>query len=141
MGAGHTVTALYEIVPVGVEIPVGKVDKLKYQQQRSNSMEHAFSDTKELLTVKLRYKKPGEEASRKMEIPLLAQKNIKAVSPDFNFAMAVAMFGQLLRDSAYKGDATYAKVIDLARKGLDDDPNGYRHEFIRLVETVQQLEK
>lgn len=141
MGAGHIVTALYEIVPVGVEIPVGKVDKLKYQQQRSNSMEHAFSDTKELLTVKLRYKKPGEEASRKMEIPLLAQKNIKAVSPDFNFAMAVAMFGQLLRDSAYKGDATYAKVIDLARKGLDDDPNGYRHEFIRLVETVQQLEK
>jgi Ca-activated chloride channel family protein len=51
------------------------------------------------------------------------------------------MFGQLLRDSAYKGDASYAKVIELARKGLDNDPNGYRREFIRLAEAVQQHEK
>ena len=141
LGAGHTVTALYEIVPVGVEIPVGKVDKLKYQQQRTNNEKPAFSDTKELLTVKLRYKKPGEEVSRKMEAPLLAPKANLTASSDFNFAMAVAMFGQLLRDSAYKGDASYAKVIELARKGLDDDHNGYRREFIRLVETVEQLEK
>lgn len=141
LGPGHTVTALYEIVPVGVEVPAGNVDQLKYQQQRTNNEKPAFNDTKELLTVKLRYKKPGEEVSRKMEVPLLAPKANLTASSDFNFAMAVAMFGQLLRDSAYKGDASYAKVIELARKGLDNDPNGYRREFIRLAEAVQQHEK
>ncbi|MBK5194438.1 MAG: von Willebrand factor type A domain-containing protein, partial [Proteiniphilum sp.] len=138
LGAGHTVTALYEIVPVGVEIPVGKVDKLKYQQQKTDSSLPKFSDTKELLTVKLRYKEPNEEISKKLEVPVLAA-NLTA-SSDFNFTMAVAMFGQLLRDSDFKGDATYAKVVQLARRGLDDDPNGYRREFIRLVEAVEQLE-
>jgi Ca-activated chloride channel family protein len=138
LGAGHTVTALYEIVPVGVEVPVGNVDKLKYQQQKTDSSLPKFSDTKELLTVKLRYKEPNEEISKKLEVPVLAAN--LTTSSDFNFTMAVAMFGQLLRESDFKGDATFAKVVELAGKGLDDDPNGYRREFIRLVKAVEQLE-
>lgn len=141
LGPGHTVTALYEIVPVGVEIPVGKVDKLKYQQQGTASSLPKFNNNQELLTVKLRYKEPDEEISKKLEVPVLAPKENLSTSSDFNFVMAVAMFGQLLRDSAYKGDASFAKVATLARKGLDNDPNGYRREFIRLAEAVQQLEK
>ncbi len=141
LGAGHTVTALYEIVPVGVDAPVGSVDKLKYQTTKNDVAIPKFTDSKELLTVKLRYKKPNEDVSKKLEVPVLANKVNVNVSPDFNFAMAVAMFGQLLRDSDFKGDATYSNVINLARKGLDDDPNGYRREFIRLVETVEQLSK
>lgn len=141
LGAGHTVTALYEIVPVGVDVPVGKVDKLKYQQTKNDIAMPKFTDSKELLTVKLRYKKPNEDVSKKLEVPVLTNKVNVNVSPDFNFAMAVAMFGQLLRDSDFKGDATYSNVIELAHKGLGDDPNGYRREFIRLAEAVEQLSK
>ena len=141
LGPGHTVTALYEIVPVGVEAPVGSVDPLKYQSSEKETVTSKFTNNKELLTVKLRYKKPDEEVSRKMEIPVLAKDLDKNPSEELNFIMSVAMFGQLLRDSDFKGDATYAKVVELARKGLNDDPNGYRREFIRLVEAVEQLEK
>lgn len=76
-----------------------------------------------------------------MEIPVLAKDLDKNPSEELNFIMSVVMFGQLLRDSDFKGDATYAKVVELARKGLNDDPNGYRREFIRLLEAVEQLEK
>lgn len=141
LGAGHTVTALYEIVPVGVDMPVGKVDKLKYQQTKNEVSMPKFTDSKELLTVKLRYKNPNEDKSKKLEIPVLANNLNLNVSEDFNFVMAVAMFGQLLRNSDFKGDATYKNVTELARKGLGDDVNGYRREFIRLVEAVEQLDK
>jgi|AGTN01.2.fsa_nt_gi Uncharacterized protein containing a von Willebrand factor type A (vWA) domain len=141
LGPGHTVTALYEIVPVGVEAPVGKVDALKYQPSENEVSTPRFANTNELLTVKLRYKKPDEDTSRKLEIPVPANTVNANTSEDLNFAMSVAMFGQLLRDSDFKGDASYAKVVELARKGLGDDPNGYRREFIRLVEAVEQLEK
>ncbi|MEA4980488.1 MAG: von Willebrand factor type A domain-containing protein [Petrimonas sp.] len=141
LGAGHTVTALYEIVPVGVDVPVGSVDKLKYQQTKNDASLRKFPDSKELLTVKLRYKEPDKDVSRKLEVPVPANKVNVNVSPDFNFAMAAALFGQLLRDSDFTGNAKYSDVINLARKGLGNDPNGYRHEFIRLVEAVEQLEK
>ena len=141
LGAGHTVTALYEIVPVGVDAPVGKVDNLKYQQTKNDASMPKFTDSKELLTVKLRYKEPDENKSKKLEIPVLANNLNLNISEDFNFVMAVAMFGQLLRDSDFKGDATYSKVTQLARRGLGDDVNGYRREFIRLVEAVEQLGK
>lgn len=140
LGAGHTVTALYEIVPVGVNVPVGSVDKLKYQQTKNDVSLPKFADSKELLTVKLRYKEPDKDVSRKLEVPVLANRMNLNASQDFNFAMAAAMFGQLLRDSDFKGDAEYSDVIRLARKGLGNDPNGYRHEFIRLAESVKQLE-
>lgn len=141
LGPGHTVTALYEIVPVGVKTPVGSVDPLKYQSPEKETATSKFTDSKELLTVKLRYKKPDEEVSRKLEVSVLSKDVDKNPSEELSFIMSVAMFGQLLRDSDFKGDASYAKVIELARKGLNDDPNGYRREFIRLVETVEQLEK
>lgn len=141
LGPGHTVTALYEIVPVGVKAPVGNIDPLKYQSMDKKTHASKFINSKELLTVKLRYKNPDEDTSRKLEVPVLADAVNTNPSGDFNFIMSVAMFGQLLRDSDFKGDASYSKALELARKGLNDDPNDYRREFIRLVEAVQQLEK
>lgn len=138
LGSGHTVTALYEIVPVGVESNFGSVDELKYQptkKEKSNSI----STTDEMLTVKLRYKLPESNSSQKIEVPVKASVN--EVSDDYKFVMAVAMFGQLLRDSDFKGSATYAKVLEFARSGLVNDVNGYRREFVRLAESVNQMEK
>lgn len=137
MGAGHAVTAFYEVVPVGVKDSyAGKVDDLKYQQKQKETPRLVGSD--ELLTVKLRYKEPNADVSKKMELPFNDNK-WGSTSSDFNFAAAVAMFGQLLRNSEYKGDASYDKVIDLAKKGLTNDGKGYRREFIRLVETAKGL--
>lgn len=137
MGAGHTVTALYEVIPVGVKSNmIGKVDDLKYQKKTEKSIRPNTSE--ELLTIKLRYKAPNGQVSKKIELPLTDPKN-NQVSADFRFASAVAMFGQLLRDSEYKGDATYDKVISLAKTGLENDEKGYRKEFIRLAETAKGL--
>lgn len=148
LGPGHTVTALYEIVPVGVKAPVGTVDPLKYQSSSDNGTKKSsnFTNREELLTVKLRYKEPDGSKSRKLEIPVSANTRtipVSSVSEDFKFVMAVAMFGQLLRDSDFKGNSSYDKVIELARKGInkENDPNGYRKEFIRMAEAVKQLEK
>lgn len=138
MGAGHTVTAFYEVIPVGVNSNfAGKVDKLKYQQEEKPARSTGSS---ELLTVKLRYKAPDKNVSQKIELSLNDSKTNR-VSSDFRFASAVAMFGQLLRNSDYKGDATYDKVIALARTALDNDEQGYRREFIRLVEGAKGLDK
>ena len=113
MGAGHTVTAFYEVVPAGIKSDfTGKVDDLKYQKTKPAPA--VTNNSKELLTVKLRYKAPDGNTSKKIEQPLIDDKKEK-VSSDFRFASAVAMFGQLLRDSDFKGDATYDKVISLAK--------------------------
>lgn len=141
LGPGHTVTALYEIVPVGVEAPTGSVDPLKYQVTEKSAPKTKLTNSKELLTVKLRYKNPDEERSKLLEVPVLASSVKANASPEMKFVMAVAMFGQLLRDSDYMGDATYTQVVDLARQGLEEDPHGYRREFIRLVEATRQLDK
>ena len=139
MGAGHTVTAFYEVIPAGVKNEyVGKVDDLKYQKKEKMTLKPTGSD--ELLTVKLRYKVPDKDVSRKMELPFVDNKG-DSVSSDFRFASAVAMFGQLLRDSDFKGTADYDKVIKLAKQGLNNDERGYRREFIRLVEAAKGLEK
>lgn len=140
MGAGHTVTAFYEVIPVGVKNDyVGKVDELKYQQpEKKITVKPTGSD--ELLTVKLRYKAPDKDVSKKMELPFVDNKGNK-ISSDFHFASAVAMFGQLLRDSDFKGNATYDKVIEIAKQGLNNDDKGYRREFIRLVEAAKGLER
>ena len=139
MGAGHTVTAFYEVIPAGVKNEyVGKVDDLKYQKKEKMTLKPTGSD--ELLTVKLRYKAPDKDVSRKMELPFVDNKG-DSVSSDFRFASAVAMFGQLLRDSDFKGTADYDKVIKLAKQGLNNDGRGYRREFIRLVEAAKGLEK
>ena len=138
MGAGHTVTAFYEVIPAGVESDyAGKVDELKYQKPEKTV---PVSLSKELLTVKLRYKQPDGDSSKRIEITLADDKANK-VSVDFHFASAVAMFGQLLRDSDYKGTATYDKIISLAKTGLGKDAKGYKREFIRLVEIAKGLDK
>ncbi|MDL2213657.1 von Willebrand factor type A domain-containing protein [Bacteroides sp. OttesenSCG-928-D19] len=135
MGAGHTVTAFYEVIPTGIESNwVGKIDELKYQKKEPKK-EITNTGSKELLTIKLRYKDPNGAASKKMELPVMDNKGNNA-SADFRFAAAVAMFGQLLRNSDYKGDATHDKVITLAKSALGDDEQGYRREFVRLVQTV-----
>ncbi len=158
MGVGHTVTAFYEVVPVGVESNfVGKVDDLKYQKLFGKTQKEWSVDTSwqpgqsqvtgepvqltssnELLTVKLRYKQPDGDVSKKIEVPVV-DRGANNVSADFRFAAAVAMFGQLLRESDFKGDATYDKVIALAKNGLNDDEQGYRREFVRLVQTVNSM--
>ena len=139
MGAGHTVTAFYEVVPAGIKSDfTGKVDDLKYQKTKPAPA--VTNNSKELLTVKLRYKAPDGNTSKKIEQPLIDDKKEK-VSSDFRFASAVAMFGQLLRDSDFKGDATYDKVISLAKTSLDNDEKGYRRDFIRLAETAEGLAK
>lgn len=139
MGAGHTVTAFYEVIPAGVKSGyTGKVDDLKYQKTKETVA--TSTGSKELLTVKLRYKAPDGDVSKKIELPLVDSKSDN-VSSDFRFASAVAMFGQLLRDSEYKGNGSYGKVISLAKQGLEYDERGYRREFIRLVESAKGLAK
>lgn len=138
MGAGHTVTALYEVVPAGVSSNyASKVDDLKYQKLPATKP--TGNNSTEMLTVKLRYKEPDAESSKKIELTLTDHKK-NEVSSDFRFAAAVAMFGQLIRNSEYKGEATYDKVIALAKTALDNDEKGYRKEFIRLAETAKGLD-
>lgn len=139
LGAGHTVTALYEIVPVGVENKYGGVDALKYQKTTKKTAENAISD--EWFTVKLRYKAPDSDKSNKMEIALKKNDLNKSIDKDFNFAMSVAMFGQMLRKSDFAGTSSYDKVLALARSGIHNDDYGYKMEFIRLVSAVKEMEK
>lgn len=138
LGVGHTVTAFYELVPVGVKSNlIPSVDPLKYQNNENRNTSRK-NNSDELITIKLRYKDTDSDSSKLMSTVLTDPKEYK-VSQDFKFASAVAMFGQLLRESQYKGEANYDKVISLARQGLDHDPDGYRREFIRLVETVKKM--
>ncbi|MDB4292697.1 von Willebrand factor type A domain-containing protein [Maribacter sp.] len=127
LGSGHSVTALYEIVPVGVENEYAENRiPLKYTDVRKKK---EFSD--ELLTIKFRYKKPDGDKSIEM---IEEVKNIVSeLSEDFSFASAVALFGMHLRRSSYTNNATISEVIQLAEKGSAADSNGYRSEFIRLV--------
>ena len=142
LGAGHTVTALYEIIPAGIENRYGGVDNLRYQttaKQVATIKDIDFTN-EEIMFVKLRYKPIDNNKSIKMEVPVLYTAN-KRASDDFNFAASVAMFAQILKDSDFKGEATYKTVLDLAEKGIYNDKRGYRSEFIRLVEAVEQMEK
>lgn len=143
MGAGHTVTAFYEVISIGVKSNlIGNVDPLKYQKETNISTQKIFTSDKypDLLTVKLRYKQPNSDQSQKIEVPLIDDKGDN-VSDDFRFASAVAMFGQIIKDSQYKGEGSYNKAIALAQKGYGEDKQGYRREFVRLMQTAQGLAK
>ena len=91
--------------------------------------------------MKLRYKAPDSDKSKKMEIALKKSDLNKNIDKDFNFAMAVAMFGQMLRKSDFVGTSNYDKVLALARDGIDNDDYGYKMEFVRLVSAVKEMEK
>lgn len=135
LGAGHTVTALYEVVPAGAEVPRGEVDALRYQPQPDDPPPSDFDD--ELLFVKVRYKDPDGARSKLLE--LAVADRTRSPSTDFRFAAAVAGFGMLLRDSEHAGDLTLDDVVRLAEKGKGDDPRGYRGQFIQLVEATRDL--
>lgn len=138
IGAGHSVTALYEIAPVGVGGDEKKVDDLKYQ---SNALKESASKTDEMMTVKFRYKKPDSETSTYLDAPVLESQIVKLerASDDFRFAASVAMFGMLLRDSEHKGEATYDNALALARKSLGADEQGYRKGFLEMIRKAKSL--
>jgi|GEM_PF-371083 len=145
MGAGHSVTALYEVVPVGVRgtVRARTSDPLRYQSgdelprvRETNRV----SANDELLHVSLRYKTPGESASKLLSKALTIRSARDDPSDDLRFAAAVASFGMLLRDSEHKGSATASSVLALAR-GTEDDEEGYRAEFVGLVERWRVLSR
>ena len=137
LGAGHTVTALYEIIPANSNEKVTNIDPLKYQNTTANE-----GNATEVLTVKLRYKEPKGVKSQ-----LLTQVLFDNITPlneasnNIKFASAVAEFGLLLRDSEFKGEANYEHLIKLARSAKGEDTEGYRAEFIRLAEMAADLTK
>jgi len=135
LGAGHTVTALYEVVPAGAQVPRGEVDPLRYQPRPDEPPLSDFDD--ELMFVKVRYKDPDGTRSRLLQQPVADRP--RSPSSDFRFASAVAGFGMLLRESGHAGDLTLNDVVRLAEKGKGNDPRGYRGEFIRLVEATRDL--
>jgi Ca-activated chloride channel family protein len=138
MGAGHTVTALYEVITAGNNADaISWVDPLKYQQQTIIG-----GNSAEVLTVKLRYKQPQENSSQLLS-QVLPWKNqpVTATAPDFQMATAVAAFGLLLRNSEYKGQVTYDQVLALAGKAKGEDPEGYRAEFIQLVKKAMIIKE
>jgi Ca-activated chloride channel homolog len=138
MGAGHTVTALYEIVPPGEEVNGGGIDPLKYQRPASEPPPaRVVVPSSELMTVKVRYKKPDGNASTLVSVPVAGRNT--ASSRHLGFAAAVAEFGMLLRDSPFKADATWSDVVRLANAHRGEDPDGYRAEFVRLVELAAAL--
>jgi Ca-activated chloride channel family protein len=139
MGAGHNVTALYELIPSGSDGWKPSVDPLKYQSTASmDRRENNFSD--EYLTIKLRYKKPDGFNSRLLEKPVRGYINdFDDASENLRFAAAVSEFGMILRDSEFKGNSTLAGAAQLARSARGDDEDGYRSEMIRLINTAKDM--
>jgi Ca-activated chloride channel family protein len=137
IGAGHTVTALYEVVPAGQKIENPGVDELKYSRPAEAAQ---GANTSELLTVKLRYKEPEGDVSRPLNVGVPdRQASFRNASDNFKFAAAVAEFGLLLRDSRYKGQSSYAGAAELARTSAGADLSGRRAEFVGLVEAARGL--
>ena len=137
MGAGHTVTALYEIVPVGAPMPNGGVDPLKYQQTVKPPARTIAANSTELMNIKLRYKAPDGETSKLLEVPV--RENGNRMSANLGFAASVAQFGLLLRNSEFRGGATWDTTLSLAREHRGNDPDGYRAEFARLIDLASAL--
>jgi len=145
IGAGHCVTALYELTPTtkspapttkpAAAAPQPEVDALKYQK-------HEVVDSNELMTLKLRYKQPDGETSTKIEIPA-SDKGVPyaKASDDFKFSAAVAQFGMILRNSPHKGTSSLDGVIELADEGKGKDEKGYRGDFVELVKKTKALAK
>lgn len=139
IGAGHTVTALYEIVPTGSasQTVVRDVDPLKYQSQR-NATDAA--DSNELLTLKIRYKQPDADTSALLEFPIKDESlPFGQASSELKFAAAVASFGMILRGSDHRGETSYDAVLEIAADGARNDKHGYRTELLSMVRKASQL--
>ena len=145
IGAGHTVTALYEIVPAGTGAvdPAGRipeVDPLKYQSPATAPADS--NSSQEMVTVKLRYKKPDGDTSQLLTQSFVDNGSKFAnAAPDLKFAAAVAEFGMVLRDSQYKGKGTLGAVIEWAQEGKGRDAAGYRGGFIEMARKAQTLKR
>jgi Ca-activated chloride channel family protein len=136
LGAGHTVTALYEIIPAGSDEDVPGIDALKYQQTQIT----AAAGADELMTVKLRYKLPDGDRSTELAHAVRdTDTPLSRTSADFRFATAVAEFGMLLRDSPHKGKASYQAVLERAQGALGSDREGYRKDFLLLAGQTSQM--
>ena len=143
IGAGHAVTALYEIVPAGGDAPAAGAEPLKYQAEQPRAAEPAARGpaSRELLTVKLRFKQPDGTESVLREFPLADRGGrFEQASVDTRFAAAVAAFGMILRSSPFKGEATLPMVADIAGTALGTDDGGYRAEFLDLVRKAEALQ-
>jgi len=140
IGSGHTVTALYEIIPTGVKSEfIGSVDELKYQKNHKKPIENTSDD---LLTIKLRYKEPDGNTSKLMQKAVVDNGNSKSeLSSNFKFSAAVAEFGMLLRQSDFKQQSSFEQVVQLAESSLGKDKDGYRSEFLRLAQSTQLMAK
>jgi Ca-activated chloride channel family protein len=137
IGAGHSVTALYEIVPAGQKV---ENDGIELKYSKVQPAETRFND--ELLTVKLRYKEPDESQSRLLTMGLLDRENsIENASDNLKFATAVAQFGLLLRGSRYRGSANFNNVLSLSQSSLGGDLKNYRSEFVDLIEKARRLSR
>ncbi len=137
MGSGHTVTALYELIPAGSEEEISSIDPLKYQAERETEKNRGSN---EMLTIKLRYKEPDGDRSMLYEKAVgTSVKQYSETTERFRFSAAVAGFGMLLRNSEYKGKLSYNDVINMANEGRGLDEDGYRSEFIRLVKIVKDM--
>ncbi len=134
IGSGHTVTALYEITPAGSNEPAGDVDPLRYQTSTVNL-------SNDLMTIKLRYKDPQSDTSKLIVGTLNRWQVNPQPSENLRFAGAVAEFGMLLRDSAYKENASYQQVLDTAQNAIGSDYNGYRKDFLDLVEKASSMDQ
>ena len=143
IGSGHTVTALYEIVLSGSEYAKNLQSDSRYQKGSEKKPELNPAHAAELAFLKIRYKEPSAEKSVLTEFPI-AKANIgdaRANTQDFRFAAAVSYFAHLLRNSQYAGKYTYSDIVKLAESGMDEDKDGYRHEFIDLVKSAAALQK
>jgi len=139
IGAGHTVTALYEIVAAGRSTDYPNLDTLKYQSERPSESVRTTGGG-ELLTVKLRYKQPQGDTGRLIEVPVRDNdRSYGRASEDFKFAAAVASFGMVLRDSEFKGSSSFDGILELAQESKGRDENGHRSEFIQLVRKAAAL--
>jgi len=136
LGAGHSVTALYEIVPAKNG---SAKNELKYQTTEINDT--AFASD-EIMTIKFRYKPPTSDISKLVTVPVRDNPlPLNATSDNFRFSASVASFGMILRDSEHKGNFNFDKVADLAKTSLGEDEYGYRREFVRLVQTAKGLSR
>jgi Ca-activated chloride channel family protein len=137
IGAGHSVTALYEIVPAGQEVPGSKVDALKYTKTSSTP-----TNSSELMTVKIRYKQPDGKTSKLLSQPVKSGVTALAqTTVDFRWAVAVAGFGMMLRESPNRGNLSWDQVEKLAEGSMGPDTEGYRKELLQLVKIAAKLHR
>lgn len=139
LGSGHSVTALYEITPIGVKDDLtDSVDALRYQPAKKVKARNDFGN--EVMNIKLRYKKPDGDESKLLQYPLSDNGVLlNRTSDNFRFAAAVAEFGMLLGNSEYKGKGNFEMVEQMAKQAIGDDTEGYRKEFVQMVQNASLL--